>query len=94
MHAGNLAFNVQPGNLPADETAAIDLHGLTVYEAEEALIDFLDSLPKKVRLVEVTHGYSRGTALKSMVKNDFYHWRLADKRVGLNPGLTYFILKK
>ena len=76
-----------------EEKATLDLHGLTVDEAEMQLIEFLEALPKKVRVVEVTHGYSRGTALKRMVKEDFYHWRIRDKRVGLNPGATYLLLK-
>ena len=80
-------------NLSPAERSAIDLHGLTVDEAEVALIEHLEALPKTVRAVEVAHGYSRGTALKRMVKNDFYHWRVADKRVSLNPGATWFILK-
>ena len=75
------------------EKEAIDLHGLTVDEAEMYLAEFLNSLSSEVRAVEVAHGYSRGTALKRMVKNDFYHWRVADKRGGLNPGATRLILK-
>ena len=80
-------------NLTAAEKAAVDLHGLTVYEAETRLIEFLETLPKEVRAVEVTHGYRRGTALKRMVKQDFYHWRVVEKRAGLNPGATWPILK-
>lgn len=76
-----------------DEKAEIDLHGLTVFEAEEALFTFLEHQPKRVKLVVVTHGYSRGTALKRMVKNDFHHWRVKTKQVGLNPGATYLLLK-
>ncbi|MDL2324682.1 Smr/MutS family protein [Ruminococcaceae bacterium OttesenSCG-928-A16] len=79
--------------LPTSQKASIDLHGLTVDEAEMQLIDFLEGLPKGVRMAEVTHGYSRGTALKSMVKNTFHHYKITDKRVGLNPGVTYFLLK-
>ena len=75
------------------EKAEIDLHGMTVFDAEEKLFLFLDSLPKEVKLVAVTHGYSHGTRLKNMVKNDFHHWRIQDKRVGLNAGVTYFLLK-
>ena len=75
------------------EKAEIDLHGLTVYDAEEKLFLFLEALPKEVKLVAVTHGYSHGTRLKNMVKNDFHHWRIRDKRVGLNAGVTYFLLK-
>ncbi len=80
-------------NSKAGETAAIDLHGHTVDEAELRLIEFLEAQPKTVHTVEVTHGYSHGTALKRMVRNDFYHWRVKDKRVGLNAGVTLLILK-
>ncbi len=76
-----------------EETAFIDLHGFTVEDAELELIDFLESLPKTVRYVEVSHGYSRGTALKKMLREQFYHWRVKDVRVGLNPGASYLWLK-
>lgn len=84
---------MQVNELREGEKAAIDLHGLTVDEAEISLIEFLNELPKAIRAVEVAHGYSRGTALKRMVKDDFHHWRVKDKRVGLNPGATWLILK-
>ena len=79
--------------LDCKKKASIDLHGLTVYEAEMALTEFLNHQPKGVMAVEVTHGYSRGTALKKMVKQEFHHWKIKEKRVGLNPGVTYFYLK-
>lgn len=75
------------------QKANIDLHGLSVEQGEIQLIELLNALPKTVRAVEVTHGYSRGTALKNMVKNQFYHWRVLGKQVGLNPGVTWLILK-
>lgn len=76
-----------------EETASIDLHGMTVEEAEMALIEFLNDLPKAKHVVAVTHGYSRGTALKRMVRENFTHWRVRDTRVGLNPGISYLLLK-
>ncbi len=74
-------------------TAAIDLHGMTVFEAEEALFKFIDHQPKSVKCVEVTHGYNRGTRLKNMVRGSFHHWRVVEKRVGLNAGATDLMLK-
>lgn len=71
----------------------INLHGLTVAVAEERLSRFLTQLPKDVKEVEVVHGYSRGTAIKHMVKEDFYHKRIKDKRVTLNLGTTILHLK-
>ena len=79
--------------LKDEEKTGIDLHGLTVDEAEMQLFEFLEDLSKEVRAVEVTHGYSRGTALKNMVKREFHHWRVTDKQVGLNPGATWLLLK-
>ena len=79
--------------LPESQRASIDLHGLTVEEAEVRLIEFLNNAPRAVRMVEVAHGYSHGTALKRMVKHDFYHWRVVSKQVGLNPGASYLVLK-
>ena len=75
------------------EKTTIDLHGLRVEQAEEELVVFLDGLPKTIKAVEVTHGYSHGTALKRMVKQDFYHWRVVDKQAGYNPGATWLLLK-
>ncbi len=75
------------------EMAFIDLHGFTVEEAELELIDFLEQLPKTVSKVEVSHGYSRGTALKKMLRYEFYHWRVKETRPGLNPGASYLWLK-
>ncbi len=84
---------LNPQALENAQKAAVDLHGLTVDEAELRLIETLEALPKTVRALEVTHGYSRGTALKHMVRDVFYHWRVADKQVCLNPGVTWLILK-
>ncbi len=84
---------MQIDKLKPEEVAEIDLHGFTVADAEEELILTLNELPKQVRALKVTHGYSHGTALKRMVKQDFYHWRLKSKQVSLNPGITWFVLK-
>lgn len=84
---------MQPEQLEEYQKEYIDLHGLTAEEAELVLIELLEALDKEVRAVQVTHGYSHGTTLKRMVRNDFYHWRVKDKRVGLNAGVTWLLLK-
>ena len=38
-----------PNNLKDSEKAFVDLHGLTVFEAEESLFLFLNELPKGIR---------------------------------------------
>ncbi len=73
--------------------AAVDLHGLTVEEAEVRLFETLDALPADVQMVEVAHGYHRGTAIKKMVRDEFHHWRIVRKQASLNAGVTIFVLK-
>ncbi|MFV0411862.1 MAG: DNA mismatch repair protein MutS [Oscillospiraceae bacterium] len=84
---------MNPRLLPAPQAAHIDLHACTVFDAEERLILLLEGLPKEVKEEEVVHGYSRGTALKRMVRTGFYHWRVKAWQADLNPGITWLILK-
>ena len=58
-------------------TAKIDLHGMTVLEAECELRAFLDCLPNNIHTVEVIHGIGTG-ALKQMVA-EFYHCSIYDR---------------
>ena len=76
-----------------DGSAEINLHGLTVFDAETQLIEALNGLPDDICYLDVIHGYSHGTGIKKMVKNEFYHWRISAKHASLNPGSTRFILK-
>lgn len=71
----------------------IDLHGHTVESAKTLLNDTLKKLPKGVREVNVIHGYRGGTALRDMVRK-YSHPKIERKILGLNQGITTFIIKK
>ncbi|MDD6490407.1 MAG: Smr/MutS family protein [Clostridia bacterium] len=71
----------------------IDLHGHTVESAKTLLNDSLKKLPKDVREINVIHGYRGGTALRDMVRK-YSHPKIERKILGLNQGITTFIIKK
>lgn len=71
----------------------IDLHGLLAEEAELLLEQQIDHLPPSVLEVRVIHGFHRGSALLDLVRKGFRHRRIAGKRIGLNKGVTTFVLK-
>lgn len=71
----------------------IDLHGHTVDSAREYICKELKTLPKDVRKITVIHGYRSGTALRNMVRN-FKHPKIERKILGMNQGLTIFIIKQ
>jgi DNA-nicking Smr family endonuclease len=70
----------------------IDIHGLTVREAEDELTYFLEYADDDLDELTVVHGY-HGTKLLNMVRNDFRHPRIRQKMVSMNPGITIFILR-
>lgn len=71
----------------------VDLHDLEVDTARRYLKGVLDKLPQGAAEITVIHGYRQGKALQKMVRNSFAHKRLAGKRLGLNQGVTYLLLK-
>lgn len=71
----------------------IDLHGQTVESAKTILTNTLKTLPKGVREVSVVHGYHGGTALLNMVRK-YSHPKVERKILGLNQGVTIFIIRK
>lgn len=71
----------------------IDLHGLTVADAEYRLEHLLSSLPAGVKEVRVIHGCNRGQALRDMVRLKLKHPRIASKLLTLNPGETRLLIK-
>lgn len=71
----------------------IDLHGMTVAEAEAELNFFLDYLEDDVDEVVVVHGYKQGSALLEMVRKSYEHPRIKQKLLSMNNGITTFLLK-
>lgn len=71
----------------------IDLHGHTVESARNFITYTLKNIPKDVREVSVIHGYHGGTALRNMVSN-YKNSKIERKILGLNQGVTIFIIKR
>ena len=71
----------------------VDLHTMTVTQAQAHLTARINRLPSKIKEVVVIHGYNGGTALQKMVRKDFKHPKVKRKILSLNPGITSFLLK-
>lgn len=80
--------------LKPEEIITIDLHEMTVAEAEYYLEKELDTLPEYVKVVEVVHGFHKGRAILNMVRKEFKHPRIKRKYLGFNGGVTRFELNK
>ena len=76
-----------------NEIITIDLHKHNIYDAKQKLQLVLAIAPEEIREIVVIHGYRRGTALRDMVRQDFYNSRISRKYISLNPGITSFILQ-
>lgn len=80
--------------LKPEEKVTIDLHEMTVAEAEYYLEKELDTMPEYVKVVEVVHGFHKGRAILNMVRKEFKHSRIKRKYLGFNGGITKFELKE
>ena len=70
----------------------IDLHGMTIAEANAELIYALNSIDQGFSLL-VVHGYNSGTSLKNFVRDKFNHTRV-DKKINIDAGRTLLKLKR
>lgn len=73
-----------------EDILIVDLHEMTVLEAEYILEKELDTLPYNIKIVEVIHGFHKGQALQDMVRKKFKHPRIKRKYLTLNKGITRF----
>ena len=73
--------------------AKIDLHGKTAIEAKIYLDQMLDSLPKGIVEVTISHGYRLGNVLQNFVRKNYRHKKIAQKMLSENPGETILKLK-
>ena len=74
----------------------IDLHGLRTAEANEKIDNILKSAGSGVYIVRCIHGFNRGTAIRSMIYDEYSNGRHSKvKRVqgGFNEGITELILR-
>jgi hypothetical protein len=72
----------------------VDLHNMSVIEARRYLKMYLNNLPKEVDEIDVIHGFHNGTNLQTFVRKDFGNKRIDRKILGLNNGVTTFMIKK
>ena len=72
----------------------VDIHGLMASDAKSRLEHLLTHAGPQVQEVVVIHGYSRGTVLRDMVRNQLKHPRIQAKLLSLNQGQTRILLKK
>lgn len=68
----------------------IDLHHMTLSEAQQELKVFMDTLDKSVLEVVVIHGFHKGTTLKNFVLK-FKHPKIKRKIKTMNKGETIFL---
>ena len=72
----------------------VDLHGMYVEDARSLLSTWLSNAPESISELRVIHGYRQGDALRTMLRQEFEHPRVADMLPALNPGETRLILKR
>lgn len=79
---------------PLPTVMEVDIHGLMASDAKARLEHLLSNAGPQVEEVVVIHGYSRGTVLRDMVRNQLKHPRIQGKLLSLNQGQTRILLKK
>lgn len=79
---------------PSPTVIEVDIHGLMASDAKARLEHLLTHAGPQVQEVVVIHGYSRGTVLRDMVRNQLKHPRIQAKLLSLNQGQTRILLKK
>ena len=71
----------------------LDLHLQTEDSARKILTSTLKNLPDDVTEIDVIHGYHGGSTLRDMVRR-YNNSRIERKIIGMNPGVTTFIIRK
>ncbi|MEG0314244.1 MAG: Smr/MutS family protein [Erysipelotrichaceae bacterium] len=72
---------------------SLDIHGLTIKEAKQAIDKHLEKIPSSIHEVPIIHGYNYGTALKDYVNKQYKHPRVIRRIKTMNPGETILVLK-
>jgi len=72
-----------------EDILEVNLHDMQVLEAKAYLELEITRAEPHIKEVHVIHGYKKGQALLNMVRNDFKHKRVMNKRLAsFNPGMT------
>ncbi|NLU24342.1 MAG: Smr/MutS family protein [Clostridiales bacterium] len=73
----------------------LDLHGMNVAQARAAIDAALRRAKSGTYRLRIIHGFSRGTALRDMVRRDYArHPKVVRLEIGLNPGETDLVLRE
>ena len=72
----------------------VDLHGLNLEETKDIIERLFNTKKLPISVIELVHGYKRGTVLKDYIEKDFRHARLDIGRHRIdNEGVTILYLK-
>ena len=76
-----------------EDILEVNLHNMQVLEAKAYLEMEITRAELNIKEVHVIHGYKKGQALLNMVRKDFKHDRIKNKRLTFfNLGMTIFEL--
>ena len=73
----------------------LDLHGMTVYQARNAVASALKRATAADYRLKIIHGYKNGSAIRDMLIDEFSkHPRIIRVETTFNPGQTVFVLRE
>lgn len=70
----------------------VDLHGMTVIQAEIELTRRITMLDYNIKQITVIHGYNMGNRLLEFVRKEYIHPRIKDIKYSDNYGETIYLL--
>ena len=78
-----------------DAVIQIDLHGMSLDEARDALDEALRHADMSVYRIRAIHGFNSGTALRDMIRRE-YCWHMKVMRIsrGQSDGQTDLVLRE
>lgn len=78
-----------------DAVIQIDLHGMSLDEARDALDEALRHADMSVYRIRAIHGFNSGTALRDMIRRE-YRWHMKVMRIshGQTDGQTDLVLRE
>jgi DNA-nicking Smr family endonuclease len=78
-----------------DAVIQIDLHGMSLDEARDALDEALRRADMSVYRIRAIHGFNSGTALRDMIRRE-YRWHMKVMRIsrGQTDGQTDLVLRE
>ena len=73
----------------------IDLHGMNLDEARDALDDALRNADMSVYRVRAIHGFNNGTAIQQMIRREYQmHFKVMRVAKGPSNGQTDLVLRE